>query len=202
MPSNWGQPRGVVGQPRAGAVTTGFFNSPAVQTLHHSRQFIPPWGCRKSPPDKGGWGSNPTGEGGFMARKDGGESEGIVLYPSRSPSLGWKPTPLAPLVRGVKAIARRGVFQQPRLGRNRPSLLGRQFSLALVGIGLRTCAGERISPHLRGLSPPPLRYSPENPSRRTRRRGVEIFGSRLMRTENWKHGNCRTGDERSGSWNY
>ena len=39
-----------------------------------------------------------------MARKDGGESEGIVLYPSRSPSLGWKPTPLAPLVRGVKAM--------------------------------------------------------------------------------------------------
>ena len=36
-----------------------------------------------------------------MARKDGGESEGIVLYPSRSPSLGWKPTPLAPLVRGA-----------------------------------------------------------------------------------------------------
>ena len=44
------------------------------------------------------------GVGGFMARKDGGESEGIVLYPSRSPSLGWKPTPLAPLVRGVKAM--------------------------------------------------------------------------------------------------
>ena len=39
-----------------------------------------------------------------MARKDGGESEGIVLYPSRSPSFGWKPTPLAPLVRGVKAM--------------------------------------------------------------------------------------------------
>ena len=39
-----------------------------------------------------------------MARKDGGKSEGIVLYPSRSPSLGWKPTPLAPLVRGVKAM--------------------------------------------------------------------------------------------------
>ena len=39
-----------------------------------------------------------------MARKDGGESEGIVLYPSRSLSLGWKPTPLAPLVRGVKAM--------------------------------------------------------------------------------------------------
>ena len=39
-----------------------------------------------------------------MARKDGGESEGIVLYPSRLPSLGWKPTPLAPLVRGVKAM--------------------------------------------------------------------------------------------------
>ena len=39
-----------------------------------------------------------------MARKDGGESEGIVIYPSRSPSLGWKPTPLAPLVRGVKAM--------------------------------------------------------------------------------------------------
>ena len=39
-----------------------------------------------------------------MARKEGGESEGIVLYPSRSPSLGWKPTPLAPLVRGVKAM--------------------------------------------------------------------------------------------------
>ena len=35
-----------------------------------------------------------------MARKDGGESEGIVLYPSRSPSLGWKPTPLAPLSTG------------------------------------------------------------------------------------------------------
>ena len=44
------------------------------------------------------------GVGGFMARKVGGESEGIVLYPSRSPSFGWKPTPLAPLVRGVKAM--------------------------------------------------------------------------------------------------
>ena len=39
-----------------------------------------------------------------MARKVGGESEGIVLYPSRSPSFGWKPTPLSPLVRGVKAM--------------------------------------------------------------------------------------------------
>ena len=46
-----------------------------------------------------------------MAGKDGGESEGIVLYPSRSPSLGWKPTPLAPLVRGVKAMRpTRGFF--------------------------------------------------------------------------------------------
>ena len=50
-----------------------------------------------------------------MARKDGGESEGIVLYPSRSPSLGWKPTPLAPLVRGVKAmLPTRGWKKSPR----------------------------------------------------------------------------------------
>ena len=49
-----------------------------------------------------------------MARKDGGESEGIVLYPSRSPSLGWKPTPLSPLVRGVKAMPPdEGVEEKP-----------------------------------------------------------------------------------------
>ena len=49
-----------------------------------------------------------------MARKDGGESEGIVLYPSRSPSFGWKPTPLAPLVRGVKAMRPdEGVEEKP-----------------------------------------------------------------------------------------
>ena len=54
------------------------------------------------------------GVGGFMARKDGGESEGIVLYPSRSPSLGWKPTPLSPLVRGVKAMPPdEGVEEKP-----------------------------------------------------------------------------------------
>ena len=77
-----------------------------------------------------------------MARKDGGESEGIVLYPSRSPSLGWKPTPLAPLVRGVKAMRPRRVFSTaphrsrltlkwgviPFLHRRvKPSRLGSQF---------------------------------------------------------------------------
>ena len=35
-----------------------------------------------------------------MARKDGGESEGIVLYPSRSPSLGWKSNPPYPPLTG------------------------------------------------------------------------------------------------------
>ena len=40
------------------------------------------------------------GVGGFMARKDGGESEGLVLYPSRSPSLGWKLTPPWPPLSG------------------------------------------------------------------------------------------------------
>ena len=57
-----------------------------------------------------------------MARKDGGESEGIVLYPSRSPSLGWKPTPLAPLVRGVKAMRpTRGFFNNLEEGRTCPA---------------------------------------------------------------------------------
>ena len=62
------------------------------------------------------------GVGGFMARKDGGESEGIVLYPSRSPSLGWKPTPLAPLVRGVKAMRpTRGFSTTPSRSRLTPT---------------------------------------------------------------------------------
>ena len=78
----------------------GFLHLPGRSNPAPQSSIHPALGCRKSPPDKGGWGSNATGEGAFMARKDGGESEGIVLYPSRSPSLGWKPTPLAPLVRG------------------------------------------------------------------------------------------------------
>ena len=66
-----------------------------------------------------------------MARKDGGESEGIVLYPSRSPSLGWKPTPLAPLVRGVKAMPPdEGFFNSP----------------ALVGIDRLSSVGNFLSP--------------------------------------------------------
>ena len=55
------------------------------------------------------------GVGGFMARKDGGESEGIVLYPSRSPSLGWKPTPPGPPCQGGKGHAPdEGFFNSPR----------------------------------------------------------------------------------------
>ena len=54
------------------------------------------------------------GVGGFMARKDGGESEGIVLYPSRSPSLGWKPTPPGPPCQGGKGHAPdEGFFNSP-----------------------------------------------------------------------------------------
>ena len=49
-----------------------------------------------------------------MARKGGGESEGIVLYPSRSPSLGWKPTPPGPPCQGGKGHAPdEGFFNSP-----------------------------------------------------------------------------------------
>ena len=44
--------------------------------------------------------------------KDGGESEGIVLYPSRSPSLGWKPTPPGPPCQGGKGHDE-GFFNNP-----------------------------------------------------------------------------------------
>ena len=52
-----------------------------------------------------------------MARKDGGESEGIILYPSPSPSLDWKPTPHGPPCQGGKGHAPdEGFFNSPLKG--------------------------------------------------------------------------------------
>ena len=52
-----------------------------------------------------------------MARKDGGESEGIILYPSRSPSLGLKTNPPVPPCQGGKndAPPDEGFFNNPKL---------------------------------------------------------------------------------------
>ena len=52
-------------------------------------------GKKKGPPDKGGWGSNPTGEGGF-GRKNASPA------PLAIPRLKKQP-PQPPLDRGVKA---------------------------------------------------------------------------------------------------
>ena len=86
-----------------------------------------------------------------MARKDGGESEGIILYPSRSPSLGWKPTPLAPLVRGVKAMRPRRGFSTalPRAGNRNRSFFSRRTLPPLSG---STYLGIRISPEIEAKS--------------------------------------------------